>query len=649
MALADLVGSARKVMNVVDLLKKSAANSLGFGMAIATVHLFVGVALILALNTPPMTGFAAKSVPMEALAALLVGLVFTPVLAAPRGEWIHPVLLAAVWLGLERWVAVDPTRLEMWVAPTVVATLLFVVGRAMFQRFPRSVAAVALLVPSVLVVVPEVNYALGDYGPKPDPNRRAAPAGAPDVLFIVMDTTRAKSVSSIGGTRDTTPVFDALAAEGVLYRNANSPATWSLPAHASLFTGHFPSSHEAHDETRFLDTRLPTIASTMASYGWQTLAFSANPYISDTFGLTRGFDYNDKAWKSGEGARQFSFVYRLADKLGFAAEDKGGAQVVDNIRNWMDSRPADAPPAFVFVNFLEAHFPFQQLPKEFLRSYTQEPMSSLADASQTAFGVQFGRQLTDEERARIGQPLLDMYEGGVKYTDHLVGEVIDEWRKRNRLDDTIVIVLGDHGEMMGEHGAFGHVTSLYQPDLHVPYTIRYPKRVPAGTLVDTPVTTLTVSPTILDLVGLEPLHPMQAKSVLSPTLTPIFAERYEEKMLSSRFAPGTANGKGPLVWPHGRYRVCRDGRWKYVKYWVDGKFEEHLFDLESDPGELVDARTTQPDWFQATVDNCAAFETALGGVPALDAPVGTKAEAPEVSKEECETLVALGYMQGPCE
>jgi arylsulfatase A-like enzyme len=636
-------------MNIVELLKKGAANSLGFGMAVATVHLTVGVGLILALNTPPMTAFAAKSVPMEAGLALLVGLLFSPVLAAPRGEWIHPLLLAAVWLGLERWVAVDPTKLEMWVAPTCVATALFLAARAAFLRFPRAVVGVAVVLPSVLVFVPEVNYALGDYGPKPDPNRKPPPKGAPDVLFIVMDTTRAKSVSSIGGTRGQTPNFDALAKEGALYRNANSPATWSLPAHASLFTGHFPSSHEGHDETRFLDSRLPTLASTMASYGWQTLAFSANPYISDTFGLTRGFDYNDKAWKSGEGARQFSFVYRLADKLGFAAEDKGGSEVVKNIRNWMADRPADDPPAFVFVNFLEAHFPFQQLPEEFLRAYTDRPYSELADASQTAFGVQFGRQLTDEERERIGPMLLDMYEGGVKYTDHLVGQVIDEWRKRNRLDDTIVVILGDHGEMMGEHGAFGHVTSLYQPDLHVPYTIRYPKRIQPGTVVDEPVTTLTAAPTVLELLGLEPLAPMQAKSVLSDTLTPIFAERYEEKMLSSRFAPGTANGKGPLVWPRGRYRTCRDGKWKYTKYWVDGAFQEHLFDLEADPGELTDLRETQPDWFQATVDNCAAFEAAIGGVPALDAPVGTKAEKPELSKEECEQLVALGYMQGPCE
>lgn len=639
-------------MNVVELLKKGAANSLGFGLAIATVHLTVGVGLILALNTPPMTAFAAKSVPMEAGLALLVGLLFSPVLAAPRGEWVHPLMLAAVWLGLERWVAVDPTRLEMWVAPTAVATVLFLVARAVFQRFPIPVAGLAVVLPAVLAIVPEVNYALGDYGgvgrgPKADPNREPPPKGAPDVLFIVMDTTRAKSVSSILGTRGQTPEFDKLAAEGVSFRNANSPATWSLPAHASLFTGHFPSSHEGHDETRFLDSRLPTIASTMASYGWQTLAFSANPYISDTFGLTRGFDYNDKAWKSGEGARQFSFVYRLADKLGFAAEDKGGSEVVKNIRDWWADRPADDPPAFVFVNFLEAHFPFQQLPDQYLRAYAKQPFSQLADASQTAFGVQFGRQLTAEEQARIGPMLLDMYEGGVRYTDALVGEVIDEWRKRGKLDDTIVVVLGDHGEMMGEHGAFGHVTSLYQPDLHVPYTIRYPKRIEAGQVVDTPVTTLTVSPTILDLTGLEPLAPMQAKSVLGDALTPIFAERYEEKMLSSRFAPGTANGSGPLVWPKGRYRSCRDGKWKFVQYWVDGKFEEHLFDLEADPDEQRDQRDSP--WLQATKENCDAFAAVVGGMPALDAPVGTKAEAPKVSKEECEQLVALGYMQGPCE
>ncbi|MEQ1571739.1 MAG: sulfatase [Myxococcota bacterium] len=622
------------------MLKRGALGGLGWGWAVGLVHLAVGVALIVKLNAPPMTWFTAKSILLETSVAVALGALLAPLTLAPNGRLAHLGGMALGWLALERWVAVDPTRLEMWIAPTVVGVVLFGLGTALGRYAPIALAAVAALLPPALVATPVVNYTLGGYADTPNADRGAPPEGAPDVLFIVMDTTRAKSVSALGYDRDTTPNLDALAAEGALYLQATSSATWSLPAHASLFTGHYPSSHEAHDETRMLDDRLPTLAATMSKRGWQALAFSANPYISDTYGLVRGFEWTDKAWQTGDGGRQFSFIYRLIDRLGFSAEDKGGGQVVENLRGWMASRKPDDPPAFVFVNFLEAHFPFNQLPEPYLYAYTQEPASALAGASQTAFGVQFGRQLTDAEQQQIRQPILDMYDGGVKYTDHLVGEVIDLWRDAGRLDHTVVIVVGDHGEMVGEHGAFGHVSSLYQPDLHVPLVVRYPAKVPAGTRVEEPVTTTGIYATILDLLGQDYLElQLQAGSLLpdSPLRGPVVTERFEEKMLAERFAPGTANGKGPLLQPRGRYRAYREGDLKYVEY--SGEGGPWLFDLRADPNEDADLASSQPEKLgemKATLD-------ALGFKP-LDAPVGTTVQKKARSAEECQMLVKLGYI-----
>ncbi len=654
-------------MSPADLVKRALLGSLGFGATVATVHLAIGMALMLVLNVPPMTAFAAMSVPMEIGVALPVGLLFAPVLLAPRGQVIHTILLALTWLALERWVAVDPTKLQMWVAPTIVATLLFGAAAFAFRRFPLPVVGAYLVLPPILLSLPIVSYQINGYEEAPLAARPDAPANAPDVLFIVMDTTRAKSVSSLGYARDTTPNFDALAKEGALFTQANSPSTWSLPAHASLFTGTYPSYHEGHDETRFLppykskkgedgkevQEPLPTIAQAMAQLGWETRAFSANPYISDTYGLTRGFDSTDKAWKSGEGGRQFSFIYRLVDKMGFAAEDKGGAQVVENISAWLEHRPKDARPAFVFVNFLEAHFPFNQLPEEFLYAYTDEDYSTLSDVSQTAFGVQFGRQLTDAERAQVQQPLLDMYDGGVKYTDKLVGDVIRLFRERGTLDDTIVIVVGDHGEMMGEHGAFGHVTSLYQPDLHVPLAIRYPARIEAGTRREDPISTVSLFSTIFDLANhLDRTEAGGALQPATPSLfeegsrAPIIAERFEEKNIAAQFAHGTSNGKGPLLMPTGRYRTYREGDWK-LAYWT-GSEKPFLFDLASDPDEEHDLAASNPEKLAEMEKNLAIAAKAYL-LPELDAAVGTTVEAPKESKEECEQLVALGYKQGPCE
>lgn len=642
----------------VSLARRGLRRGIAWGFAIGTVHIAIGVGLILALNTPPMTWFVAKALLLELILAIPLGLLFAPLLAAPRGAWIHTGALALVWLGMERWVAVDPTKLQMWVAPTLVGLVFYGLGLLVIRRFPsyglRLVAGLAVVLPMLLVSLPAIRYRLAGYETGAGVNRGKAPANAPDVLFIVMDTVRAKSVSAYGYERQTTPLFDALANSGLLFENANSAATWSLPAHASLFTGHFPSSHQAHDETRYLDDKLPTLAQTMASHGWETRCFTANPYINETFGLVRGFEWSDQAWISGAGGRGFSFIYRFVDAIGFQSKDKGGGQVVANLERWMADRPKDGPPAFVFVNFLEAHFPFNQLPRKHLYAYTDAPMSTLREASQTAFGVQFGRQLTPVEYDQIRQPIEDMYDGGVRYTDELVGEVVDLWRQRGTLDDTVVVIVGDHGEMIGEHGAFGHVSSIYQPDLHVPLLVRYPPKIPTGQRIATPVSTVGLFATVMQLTDQSPLEGFvtQVGSLLPETTPtdgpstygePIIAERFEEEMLADRFAEGTANGNGPLLLPHGRYRSFRKGDLKLVHYTLGGG--PWLFDLAADPNEDNNLAASRPDDLLRMEAELALVEKTL--LRPLDAPIGDfERKAP--SDAECAQLKAIGYFDGAC-
>lgn len=643
----------------VSIARRGLLRGIAWGFAIGVVHLVVGVGLILALNVPPMTWFVAKSIVFELMLAIPLGLLFSPLLALPRGAWLHTGALALAWLVMERWVAVDPTKLQMWVAPTLVGLLIFGVAMAIIRRYPatglRTVAAVALLLPVVILSLPVIRYRMAGYDSAKSVDRGTPPANAPDVLFIVMDTVRAKSVSAYGYERQTTPVFDALAKDGLLFENANSAATWSLPAHASLFTGHFPSSHQAHDETRYLDDKLPTLAQTMSTHGWETRCFTANPYINETFGLVRGFEWSDQAWISGAGGRGFSFVYRFVDAIGFQAQDKGGGQVVANLERWMADRPKDGPPAFVFVNFLEAHFPFNQLPREHLFAYTDAPMSRLRGASQTAFGVQFGRQLTPAEQEEIRQPILDMYDGGVRYTDELVGRVIDLWRKRGTLDDTVVVILGDHGEMVGEHGAFGHVSSMYQPDLHVPLLVRYPPKLPTGQRISTPVSTVGLFATVMELTNQSPPEGFvtQVGSLVPPAVPPegpstygepIIAERYEEEMLANRFAEGTANGNGPLLLPHGRYRSLRKGDLKLVHYTLGGG--PWLFDLAADPNEDTNLAASRPDDLLRMEEELELIEDTK--LRPLDAPIGDF-QRKALSDAECAQLAALGYVDESCD
>ncbi len=634
-----------------ERMQRALWGALGFAFALALAHLGHGVGLILALGMPPLTGFAAQAFAMEFAMALGLGLALGWLYWLPRGEWLHPVAMAAATIAVERVVAVDPSKLAMWIAPSVVALGMFAAGRWVAARRPRVVVALCAALPVGLLALPVVADALrGD-------DERAVnpvdpPAGAPDVLMIVMDTVRAQSCSVNGYGRDTTPNLERLAAEGAVFLDAYAPATWSLPAHAALFTGTFPSHNAAHGETRHLGPELPTLAETLVAAGWQSYAFSANPHISPSFGLTRGFQHTDKAWAAGTSARNFSFIYRVVDAAGLGrVEDKGGRTVVGNIARWMASRPADDRPAFVFVNFLEAHFP-----REYREAYQHADMNTLREIDQIAFGVQFGRQLTPEEMDFVRQPLVDLYDGGVKYTDHLVGEVVDIWRRAGRLDNTVVVVLADHGEVVGEHGAFGHVTPVLEQDLRVPLVIRYPKRIGAGTRVETPVSTVGTFATILDLAGGPPAPGLQVPSLVrvidgdARAGEPILAERFEEEMLAARFPPGAKNGEGEQVDPRGRYRVFRSGQWKLVQHWRDGQTRSFLFDLVADPGEDRDVAGEQPAVL-ARVSQELRDELDRLGLPPIDAEVTAPSlDVAGLAEDEKASLCALGYLEGPdCE
>ncbi len=633
-------------MNERHFLLRGLLGGLAWGSAVAIAHLGHGIGLILVLGQPPLTLFAAKGTVVELVFGVLAGLVLSPLLKLPKGGAVaHIVALSALWLVIERVVAVDPSKPLMWIAPSLVALAFVGVGSLAWKRSPALVLGAAALLPVVLLAAPEVRTALSEK--EQPPELKPAKKGAPDVLFIVMDTTRSQSLSTHGYHRDTAPVLEQLASEGILYEGATAPSTWSLPAHAALFTGTFPSFNGAHAETRMLGKTFPTIAEVFAEAGYETRCFSANPHISEAFGLTRGFHYSDKAWMAGPGARQFVFIYRFLDFLGLGVDDKGGALVVQNIEDWWSDRPEDGPPAFVFVNFLEAHFPFHQLPKEYVYAYQDRPMSELRDAGQIAFGAQFGRPLTSAEVEQIRGPLIDLYDGGIKYTDFLVGEVIKQWREAGKLDDTIVVVLGDHGEVVGEHDAFGHVTAMVEEDLRVPLIFRFPKAIPGGTRIEGPVSTVGTFATLTELAGIE--HPTVHVPSLLPALTgvqvgqPVIAERFEEHLLAARFAPGTANGKGPQVNPRGRYRTFRKGDWKLVQHSDGG---EWLYDLGSDPGELEDVAEAEWQKLEELKDDLDFYRGELL-LPELDAEVtGEVMDVEDMDAATKKQLCELGYLDG---
>src|SRR5262245_43250102 len=303
-------------------LRRAIVLGVAFGLGAAILEQWAQLIPFMERKMGPGPLFTARIAALEiGLAALL-----------RAGAVVHVLAMALAWYGLERWVRVDSPALAIGeVARPVGGALLALLGIWIARARPRLAWGIggALLIAGI--AAPQV-YLRVVTPPQP-PRAELPPAspGAPNIVLVVLDTVRAGNVSGYGYGRPTSPELDSLAAEGALFLDATSPSTWSLPSHASLFTGVYPSSHGAHGEHYYLDGRYPTLAQVLERRGYQTFCITANPWISDGLGLTRGFAWQDTSLREQGGAGVgFSFVHRLLDRLGLQDADKGGQAVAES-------------------------------------------------------------------------------------------------------------------------------------------------------------------------------------------------------------------------------------------------------------------------------------------------------------------------------
>jgi arylsulfatase A-like enzyme len=393
-----------------------------------------------------------------------------------------------------------------------------------------------------------------------------------------------------------------------------------------------------------LDDRFPTLAQVLAARGYETFCFTSNAWISDGLGLTRGFAWQDASWKSGRGpGLGFSFVHRLLDRLGLQESDKGGDVVTSRFEAWARQRPASgARPAFAFLNFIEAHFPYHQLPHEYLWRFNDRPYAELRSISIDLLAQQFGGRGRPVEEA--GPPALDMYDGGVAYTSRLLHRIVEALRARGTLDDTILVVLADHGEILGEReGFFGHGPTLYQQSVGVPLLIRHPPRIPAGVRVARPVSSVGAFATILDLAGIDPLPTLQVGSLV-PLATgagdgggPILSELHRVESIGGEIQQRA----DPQMQGDRRYRLLREGTLKLVE---TSQGDSFLYDLATDPAETRDLAAERPGELARMRARLEEVRIRLE-LPALDAPLAVGEDAPELDEATREQLRALGYAQ----
>lgn len=366
----------------------------------------------------------------------------------------------------------------------------------------------------------------------------------PNILLIILDTLRRDHLSGYGYTRNTSPYLDEFSTQATVFERAIAPAQWTIPSHASIFTGLYPSTHQVTQASDKLSGSYPTLAEILQVDGYHTVGFSNNPLVGVLNNdLTRGFGefYNYSGAAPNRPidqtrtrirrtlATQFRRVAGRVSNL-FAQHDvlfrmslnptffpalsrlvnyKGHTErsVDDVLDYWSVHQSGGADrPLFTFLNLMGAHAPYRP-PQDSLKSIAPE----LAN-DRHAFGF-ISNFNGDPARwaSPIDSPLEDwqtyaidaFYDAEIAHQDQAVGHLLNTLKQAGHLDNTVVMIAADHGEGHGDHRFFGHGFVVYQELVHVPLMIHYPERFPAKR-VKTNISTRRIFHTALDIAGVTP-------------------------------------------------------------------------------------------------------------------------------------------------
>lgn len=373
------------------------------------------------------------------------------------------------------------------------------------------------------------------------------PAGSsmPDVFLIIIDTLRADHLSCYGYARATSPVLDSLAASGTLFTQCQAQAPWTLPAHASIWTGLSVASHMAGIRdmiTYGLSTDFENIATILKNEGYVTLGFVNVILLSNSFGFANGFDYY--SW--------------IAHGHGRAAE------TVDEVLEWFIDNRANPNPKLVVIHLFDVHAPYDP-PAPFDTRFSFKGTEGITD-----WEVSDNAELLNPE-AR--DHLINMYDGEIAWVDSQLGRLFGQLRELGIAQNALIIVTSDHGEEFLEHGLWGHGHSLYQELLHVPLIISGPG-IPSGAVNATPAAQYDILPIIAGYTGISAPDHVEGMDLFSPS--------HELRIIPSSGAivghccSGNPANFESLCSVLDRYR-------KGIYNFYTG--DEQMFDLMLDPGE----------------------------------------------------------------
>lgn len=471
---------------------------------------------------------------------------------------------------------------------------------------------------------------------------------SPHVVLLVLDTHRRDRLSTYGYARHTSPNIDAFAQQATVFENGISPAQWTIPAHTSLFTGEYPTTHQTLQAHSTLDSRFDTLAQLLSLNGYQTIGFCNNPLVGIlNNGLKRGFNtfYNysgavpslprssnrlpwplNGIWewytqllRKASYPVQNVFAHsefwfrlfmhpRLVSLWTWLANFKGDtAKTVRDVHECL-SRVQTSPtakPHFLFVNLMQTHTPYT-LPETYIDQFAPylKEDRAVRDFVRSYNSQAFRWLLPLEERFKPmeSRVLNDLYDAEVAYQDHLLGPLLEFL---SRQDNVLTIIVADHGEGLGEHSFMGHSFVTYQELIHVPLIIKFPAQMAAGQRVDKTVSTRRIFHTVLDTAKIQPVElasrPASELKQLSLTRTVQGHNPEHEVVFSEAYPPNTFLGMMETHTPRMIETFhCKLNRWaiyddedRYKLVRIEG-IRDELYDLVADPHEETDIAATQP-------------------------------------------------------
>ncbi len=509
----------------------------------------------------------------------------------------------------------------------------------------------------------------------------------PDILLLVLDTQRVDRLSAYGYERNTSPHLDALAADATRFEYGITPAQWTIPTHTSLFTGYYPAVHRTQQSFSKVPQSIPTLAELLQDDGYYTAAFCNNPLVGVVDnGLRRGFYsfLNYSGWMTNRPNqagkhprimgryRQFfkrnlsKWVHALQDS--FARSDallefaftpimvpiwqtalsfKGntGKSLNDTANLLIERKQVSMDqPIFSFVNLMGTHMPFhpntehvQQFAPDFLRDKEMRRYLQRFNSDVLGWLTPMSGDVTQHQLDVIS----GMYDAEVATQDDHLGVFFDRMRSSGALDNTLVLIVADHGEHLGEKDFMGHTVSVYNELVHVPLIVRDPNGAfAAGTVIDEPVSTRRIFHTALQAAGLaddaQKAYSLANNGDNDPDHGIVFTESITVQNVQNIMK----KQRPEVIQEHlvdQRRRAVFQAPYKLI---LTGEVKQELFNFIDDPKEEHDLSTEMPEKVQMLSGLISDYElqsAALG----IKAGGRTGKNDPQLAQR----LKALGYLE----